>query len=291
MCCAQALQVSAIILATLSKAEVSPELLDLQFLRNSDQGIADSSPNTFTGSSISRVDGLQGFDENSGGMDPAMQVPPSFLAMDHRFASLVGKSQSLSGLQSSDSQAPPWSLTMDQRFASTAPQSQPLRSLQSSDEQEQVSAVSQLGSELKQTSQAAALLAQDAALLAKELVAMNSALRGVQGFNSHSPAQTSELQMAKDSAIARVQAMPHAVNLADMSPAAMSATENDGSSSSSGPRCGGKDQLACNSTNAYFTMNYRVPLWLGVILWVLIWVCIICFCVGLCINIFKPNVQ
>jgi len=294
MCCTLALQVCAFILVTLSKAETSSDLFNVQPQHARAEDIVDPYPRTSSVASlISRTEGLQDFDGFSAVLDSTLKAA-NLKALEQLVQKVAKQSRFDTAQEVSQSV-----LALDQQFASIPPQSQSLSTLQSSAGQEQeVKAESQLGVEIKQTSRVAALLAQDAASLAKELAAINNALRGAQGFNPNSPAQVPAVQLEANSAAVWAKTAPLAMNLAEVPPVALSASANElsnssssssSSSTSSGSRCGGKDQLACNSTNAYWTMNYRVPLWLGVILWVLIWVCIICFCVGLCINIFKPN--
>lgn len=188
---------------------------------------------------------------------------------------------------------------------------------------QQLNMESTLDVEFKRTSQVAALLSQDAALLAKQLVSMNSALRGARESSTQvSVAQAYESMdrikppITQDSLVQlekQVSDLLHEANATATARSSFSSLDvvdpsvlyeqlnasettrsaaSARSTSSTGDdkkRCGGRDQVNCSAANWYFTMNYRIPLWLGVILWVLIWVCIICFCVGLCMNIFKPN--
>eukprot|EP00931_Biecheleriopsis_adriatica_P112106 TRINITY_DN8662_c0_g1_i1.p1 TRINITY_DN8662_c0_g1~~TRINITY_DN8662_c0_g1_i1.p1 ORF type:complete len:244 (-),score=72.43 TRINITY_DN8662_c0_g1_i1:42-773(-) len=146
----------------------------------------------------------------------------------------------------------------------------------------------ELEAEVQRTSRVAAFLAQDAAVLSKELLSLQNSLRGAQAAGRLEPEvaqgllQSPEAQAfsaislsaepapaaAPAPAPAASQAFPAAVT--DASKAAASPAPGAGNSTSGEVSCGGAGQTPCSDFNKVLTFEYRYPVMWGILNWGLI---------------------
>eukprot|EP00933_Yihiella_yeosuensis_P004650 TRINITY_DN109031_c0_g1_i1.p1 TRINITY_DN109031_c0_g1~~TRINITY_DN109031_c0_g1_i1.p1 ORF type:complete len:264 (+),score=64.48 TRINITY_DN109031_c0_g1_i1:66-857(+) len=154
-----------------------------------------------------------------------------------------------------------------------------------------------LEAEVQRTSQVAAYLAQDAALLSKELQSLQGALRAP--GRRPSPMSFEEgdswppiIQDGQDiSALEmKMAAVPAATSDASRAAAPAAATPAAAppppvTPAPSGEMCGsGADQVTCGTLNKIITFGYHYPLVWGIINWALIWILafLTCWCCCIC---------